>query len=256
MWKHFLVLKNKSYLCNTGCCQKERELIWSSNVQADGSEASGKSPTESKDGQAEEGAESGVERLNLGRGPGSPAPPVGGAVGFIAHGDIAPTWESGKHKDGVIREVWWEVCVSMQLVSIQTWWHSAGLFSHPGPDKQQRSCFWCHWLALCPPLPLSDSAAEEKKWKKKSWTFWKSFCLRWEIQRCCKFAKYMLGNRQEAAGLWGGRGSWRGSLTWLKPFLLLLFCLFRTSVMVSCRHSVFESKWDCCETNEESLDPF
>lgn len=25
--------------------------------------------------------------------------------------------------------------------------------------------------------------------------------------------------------------------------------------MVSCRHSVFESRWDCCETNEESLDP-
>lgn len=36
------------------------------------SETSGKRPTESKDGQAEEGAEGGIERLNLGRGLGSP----------------------------------------------------------------------------------------------------------------------------------------------------------------------------------------
>lgn len=35
------------------------------------SEGSGKSPTESKDGQAEEGAEGGIERLNLGRSLGS-----------------------------------------------------------------------------------------------------------------------------------------------------------------------------------------
>lgn len=69
------------------------------------SETSGKSPTKSKDWQAEEGAESRIERLNLGRGLGSPAPPVGGAVRFIAHGDIAPTWESGKQKDVVVKNV-------------------------------------------------------------------------------------------------------------------------------------------------------
>lgn len=69
------------------------------------SETSGKSPTESKDRQAEEGAESGIERLNLGRGLGSSAPPVSQAVGFIAHGDITPTWDSSKQKDVVIRKV-------------------------------------------------------------------------------------------------------------------------------------------------------
>lgn len=68
------------------------------------SETSGKRPTESKDGQAEEGAESGIERLNLGRGLGSSAPPVSGAVRFIAHGDITPTWERGKQKDVVIKK--------------------------------------------------------------------------------------------------------------------------------------------------------
>lgn len=66
------------------------------------SETSGKTPSESKDGQAEEGAESGIERLNLGRRLGSSAPPVSGAVRFIAHRDIAPTWESGKQKHLVI----------------------------------------------------------------------------------------------------------------------------------------------------------
>lgn len=69
------------------------------------SETSGKSPTKSKDGQAEEGAESGIERLNLGRGLGSSAPPVSGAVRFIAHGDITSTRESSKQKDVVTKRV-------------------------------------------------------------------------------------------------------------------------------------------------------
>lgn len=70
-----------------------------------GSETSRKSPTESKDGQAEEGAESGIERLNLGWALGSSAPPVSGAVRFIAHRDITPTWERGKQKNVVVKKV-------------------------------------------------------------------------------------------------------------------------------------------------------
>lgn len=69
------------------------------------SETSGKSPTERKDWQAEKGAESRIQRLNLGRGLGPPVPPVSGAVRFIAHGDIAPTWQSGKKKDVVVKKV-------------------------------------------------------------------------------------------------------------------------------------------------------
>lgn len=52
---------------------------------------SGRSPPKRKDGQAEKGAERGVERLSVGGGLGPPAPPVGGAVRLVAHGDVAPT---------------------------------------------------------------------------------------------------------------------------------------------------------------------
>lgn len=63
------------------------------------SETSGKSPAEGKDGQAEEGAEGGIERLDLGGSLGSPQPPVSGAVRFIAHGDITSAWDRGKQED-------------------------------------------------------------------------------------------------------------------------------------------------------------
>lgn len=45
---------------------------------------SGKSPTKSDYGQAEEGAEGGVERLDLGRAGGLSQPPVGAAVRLVA----------------------------------------------------------------------------------------------------------------------------------------------------------------------------
>lgn len=82
---------------------KERGLLRSSKRPNRRSEASGKSPAEGKDGQAEEGAEGGVERLNLGRGLGSSAPPVAGAVRFVAHGDVTPAWKEANRRMSLLK---------------------------------------------------------------------------------------------------------------------------------------------------------
>lgn len=50
------------------------------------------------------------------------------------------------------------------------------------------------------------------------------------------------------------RGSGHVLLTWLYPFLLLLFCLFMTSVIVSCKHSIFGSRGHFYKANEKRLD--
>jgi len=54
------------------------------------STVSGKSPTEGDYGQTKEGAEGGIERLDLSRVPGFSKPPVGRAVRFVAHRYFAP----------------------------------------------------------------------------------------------------------------------------------------------------------------------
>lgn len=51
---------------------------------------SGKSPTKGDHRQAEEGAEGGVERLDLSRSLGFSQPPVSGAVRFVADRYLTP----------------------------------------------------------------------------------------------------------------------------------------------------------------------